>query len=103
MQCKLVATEIFESIARARNDEGSAAPNHPKTRRRMYIPQTKTARQGRGSYLFFIVITAKFRTAGCRPRYLRLGTQAQLPIDLNSGLLVAALGTSAHVLLPPVY
>ena len=46
----------------------------------MYIPQTKTARQGRGSYFFSIVIPLEIRIAG--------GLIVWIP-----GLLVVSLGT----------
>ena len=35
-----------------------------------YIPQTKTARQGRGSYFPSIVIHLEARKSECQPRYL---------------------------------
>ena len=62
-----------------------------------YISQTKTARQGRGSYLFSIVFPLCSRIAGCQvPRHrclslaaYSLGAYPQLLIACIPGLLVA--------------
>ena len=53
----------------------------------IYSPN-KDASQGRGSYFSSIVIRLCFRIAGRQPRYLSLGTLAQLPIACVPGLLV---------------
>ena len=58
-----------------------------------FFPQTKTARQGRGSYLVSIVIPLESRIASGQPRYLSLGASAQLLIAWIPGLLVVSVGT----------